>query len=101
MNEKPGLSLAQLLLLNGLDYSRMVSNLDQSKLVTNFVEGIDHPIELLIGVGGHITGAQQLAAGSHCRADHRVDENAALEQRLPHQEGLFVVANEDRDDGRY
>src|SRR6187551_2876057 len=57
---------------------------------------LQRPIEVLALVGRHQAGPQQSTAGWHRGMDRDIGVDAGIEERLPEQHRLPVVADDDR-----
>ncbi|MCK7522349.1 MAG: hypothetical protein MZV64_34055 [Ignavibacteriales bacterium] len=68
--------------------------------VLDLMEDLEHAVDLLVGVGGHVARPQQRHPGRDGRRQGDVGVDPGLEEDLPGLQGLHHVADDDGDDGR-
>ena len=53
---------------------------------------------MLVSMGSHITGSQELAAFGNCRTDDRIDKNASVEELFPNGHRTVIITYVDGND---
>ena len=74
---------------------------DQPQLFPSLFEGAQDPIQLLFGMGRHITCPEQFSSRRHRRADDGINKNAVFEEELAHLVDFHTIFDDDGDHGRF
>ena len=73
-------------------------SVNQANLPAYLTEDVERPIDLVIGMGRHVTGAQQAATLRHAGGDEGVGIDTGIKELLPCFQRRLHLADDHRDD---